>query len=106
MLQEQYYRVLLGGGSILYSIANASLRVDWLRNQYHRVLLGGHTILHSIANGAPRVESFRNQYHQVCKMTGKRAHHLHDIANTSSSVATGITSYAELLLGGSTICMA
>ena len=87
----------------MHSIANGSPRVDSFRNQYRRVLLGGRTILSGIANSSAMVDCFRNLYRRVRMMPGKRAHDLHDIANTSSRVDTSIARYAGLMLGGGTI---
>ena len=88
-----YAGLLLGGRTILHSIANGSPGVDCFRNQYRRVLLGGRTILHGITNyslsvdtsitgyaglllgertildvitnNSPRVDCFTNHYHRV-----------------------------------------
>ena len=70
---------------------------------YARLLLGELTILSGIANSSAMVDCFRNLYRRVRRMTGKRVHDLHVIANTYSRVDTSIARYVGLLLGGHTI---
>ena len=109
----EYAGLLLGERTILYGIANNSLKVDCFRNQYRRVrmvtatvlhgitniktcidgyaglLLGGHTILSGIANSSPRLIASRTCItgYAGLLLVGRKI--LHGIANNSLSVLLG-----------------